>query len=76
VHPSNTLALVDALVRSDRDFELVIIPGASHACDTHPYYVRRVWDFFVRELLGRMPPSPEARRSAREAQAVGRVGST
>jgi dipeptidyl-peptidase-4 len=57
VHPSNTLALVDALVRADRDFEFVIIPGANHACDTHPYYVRRVWDFFVRELLGRKPPS-------------------
>ncbi len=56
VHPSNTIALVDALVRADRDFELVIIPGANHACDTHPYYTRRVWDFFVRELLGAAPP--------------------
>ena len=56
VHPSNTLALVDALIRADRDFEFVFIPGANHACDTHPYYVRRVWDFFVRELLGAAPP--------------------
>jgi dipeptidyl-peptidase 4 len=64
VHPANTLALVDALVRADRDFELVIIPGASHQCDGHPYYVRRVWDFFVRHLLGRTPPSRDARRRA------------
>ena len=56
VHPSNTLTLVDALIRADRDFEFVLIPGANHACHTHPYYVRRVWDFFVRELLGRTPP--------------------
>ncbi len=56
-HPSNTIALVDALVRADRDFELVIIPSANHHCDAHPHYVRRVWDFFVRELLGLRPPS-------------------
>jgi dipeptidyl-peptidase 4 len=56
VHPSNTLALVDALIRADRDFEFVFIPGANHACDIHPHYVRRVWDFFVRELLGTAPP--------------------
>ncbi len=26
VHPANTLALADALLRADRDFELVILP--------------------------------------------------
>jgi Prolyl oligopeptidase family len=51
-HPSNTMALVDALVRADRDFELVIIPGANHHCDTHPYYVRRVWDFLSASRSG------------------------
>ncbi len=64
VHPANTLALVDALIRADRDFELVVIPGVNHACDTHPYYARRMWDFCVRHLLGREPPSADARRRA------------
>jgi dipeptidyl-peptidase-4 len=57
VHPSNTIALVDALIRADRDSELVIIPGLHHQCEVHPYYVRRVWDFFVRQLLGQTPAS-------------------
>ena len=52
VHPANTLALVDALVKADKDFELVILPGQNHNCATHPYYQRRVWAFFVRHLLG------------------------
>lgn len=55
-HPSNTLALVDALIRADGDVEFVLIPGGNHACDSHPYDVWRAWDFFVRELLGATPP--------------------
>jgi dipeptidyl aminopeptidase/acylaminoacyl peptidase len=57
VHPANTLALADALVQADKDFELVILPGQNHNCATHPYYLRRTWEFFVRHLLG-SPPSP------------------
>jgi dipeptidyl aminopeptidase/acylaminoacyl peptidase len=57
VHPANTLALADALIEAGKDFELVILPGQNHNCATHPYYLRRTWEFFVRHLLG-APPSP------------------
>jgi dipeptidyl aminopeptidase/acylaminoacyl peptidase len=56
VHPANTLALADALIQADKDFELVILPGQNHNCATHPYYLRRTWEFFVRHLL-ESPPS-------------------
>ena len=56
VHPSNTLALYDAFVQANRDVELVMLAGWGHPCWTHPYYVRRMWDFFVRHLLDCEPP--------------------
>ena len=56
VHPSNTLALYDAFVQADSDVDLVILAGWGHPCWTHPYYVRRMWDHFVRHLLGAEPP--------------------
>jgi dipeptidyl-peptidase-4 len=30
VHPQNTIMLVDALIEADKDFEIVILPGAGH----------------------------------------------
>ncbi len=57
VHPASTLALVDALIRANRDFDLLIIPNRPHRLDDDPYFVRRRWDFFVRHLLGAEPPT-------------------
>ncbi|MGH7911136.1 MAG: alpha/beta hydrolase family protein, partial [Candidatus Dormibacteraceae bacterium] len=51
VHPSNTLALVDALLRAGRDVELVLLPGQNHDCATHPEYRRRSWEFLARHLM-------------------------
>jgi len=56
VHPSNTLALFDAFVKADIDVDLVLLSGWGHPCWTHPHYVRRMWDFFVRHLAGETPP--------------------
>lgn len=56
VHPASTLVLVDALIKENKDFDLLIIPNMTHACDGDPYFVRRRWDYFVRHLLGARPP--------------------
>jgi len=57
VPPSNTLLVVDALVKADKDFELVVYPNAHHSCGVDaPYMMRRRWDYFVRWLLGAQPP--------------------
>lgn len=58
VHMSQTLSLADALIRANRDFELLIVPNEGHTIlMTHGYTQRRIWDFFVRHLLGCTPPA-------------------
>lgn len=54
VHPANTLRVVDALIKAEKDFDMLIIPDAQHALP--PYAVKRTWDYFVRNLLGETPP--------------------
>ena len=55
VHPSNTLRVVDALIKANKDFDMLIFPDAQHGLPT--YAVRKNWDYFVRYLLGETPPS-------------------
>ncbi|MDN3923195.1 S9 family peptidase [Roseateles violae] len=57
-HPSMTLRLVDALIRADRNFDLLLVPNAGHILGSVPYVMRRTQDFFVRHLLGCEPPRP------------------
>jgi dipeptidyl aminopeptidase/acylaminoacyl peptidase len=57
VHPASTLVLVDALIKENKDFDLLILPNMPHACDGAPYFVRKRWDYFVRHLLGAEPPA-------------------
>ena len=57
VHPASTLVLVDALIKENKDFDLLIMPNQPHACDIEPYFVRKRWDYFVRHLLGAEPPA-------------------
>jgi dipeptidyl aminopeptidase/acylaminoacyl peptidase len=56
VHPASTLVLVDALIKANKDFDLLILPNLPHACGNDPYFVRKRWDYFVRHLLGAEPP--------------------
>lgn len=58
VSPDLTLRLADALIAADKDFDLVIVPGADHMYFGYEHYVnRRKWDFLVRHLLGVEPPA-------------------
>jgi dipeptidyl aminopeptidase/acylaminoacyl peptidase len=57
VHPDHTLRLADRLIAADKDFDLLIVPGAEHTfIDCLAYVRKRGWDFLVRELLGTRPP--------------------
>lgn len=58
VDPASTLQVVNALVRADKDFDLLLIPGAGHGAGGRPYGERRRKDFFLRHLWGDQPPSP------------------
>ena len=57
VHVASTLVVVDALIKANKDFDLLIMPNQPHASTNHPYFVRRRWDYFVRHLLGVAPPA-------------------
>lgn len=52
VHPANTMRLVDALIKANKRFDMLLIPGARHAFGpAQPYFTQRMWDFFAEHLL-------------------------
>jgi dipeptidyl aminopeptidase/acylaminoacyl peptidase len=58
VDPASTLQVVDALIKADKDFEQLIVPGVGHGAASHPYAQRRQADFFIRRLWKREPRTP------------------
>ena len=59
-YPAVTARMVNALVKANKEFELVYLPNRSHAYVDEPYFTRRTWDFFVRSLLDEEPPKDYA----------------
>jgi dipeptidyl-peptidase-4 len=54
---NNTLLVVDALIKANKDFDLLIIPNVAHGyAEASQYMTRRRWDYFVRYLAGNIPP--------------------
>jgi len=57
VPPYNTLLVVDALIKANKDFDLLLLPNQHHGYGAESLYMmRRRWDYFVRYLLGAEPP--------------------
>jgi len=56
VPPESTLRFADALIRADKDFDLLVIPDAGHGIGG-AYGERKMRDFFVRHLLGKDVPN-------------------
>jgi dipeptidyl-peptidase-4 len=57
VPPYNTLLVVEALIKANKDFDLLMLPNQRHGYgDASDYMTRRRWDYFVRYLLGAEPP--------------------
>ena len=57
VPPYSTLLVVDALIKANKDFDLLLIPNQHHGyASGTPYATRRRWDYFVRYLGGDTPP--------------------
>ena len=57
VSPYLTLQLVDALIKANREFDLLIVPNAGHGTVMRRGYpLRRAWDFMIRNLMGATPP--------------------
>ena len=57
VPPNNTLLVVDALIKANKDFDLLLLPNQAHGYGPDANYMtRRRWDYFVRYLMGVEPP--------------------
>lgn len=56
VDPASTMQVVDALIKANKDFELVVVPGAHHTMG-EVYGDHKRYDFFVKHLMGKNPPA-------------------
>jgi dipeptidyl aminopeptidase/acylaminoacyl peptidase len=53
VHPGNTLRIVDALIKANKRFDMVIVPGQAHTYGSATNYLDRLmWYHFAKYLLG------------------------
>ncbi|MHB8095026.1 MAG: DPP IV N-terminal domain-containing protein [Candidatus Aminicenantales bacterium] len=55
VDPASTMQVVNALIKANKNFDLLVVPGANHGSGGI-YGMRKMNDFFVRNLLGVEPP--------------------
>ena len=71
VHPALTLQVANALIAANKDFDLLLLPNRNHRTSLRdPYVLRKIWDYFVRHLLGAEPPSGYRIREPDEAPAA------
>ena len=55
VDPASTLQVANALIKANKKFDLLAVPGGGHGAGG-AYYQRLLQDFFVHHLLGAEPP--------------------
>ena len=60
VDPSSTMQVVKQLIKHNKDFDLLVVPGANHGAARGDQYSaygdHKRYDFFVKHLLGVNPP--------------------
>jgi len=53
VHPGNTLRMVNALIRANKRFDMLMLPGQRHGFgDMTEYFFWRMGDYFTQHLIG------------------------
>ena len=57
VNPSATFKLAEALIKADKDFDLLILPSQRHGYNGQHrnYFIKKRWNYFVEHLLGVTP---------------------
>jgi len=70
VHPVETMRLADALMKANKDFDMLFVPNMFHgeSGEHARYLVRRRWDYFVQHLLGVTPPANFEVKEDRDAE--------
>ncbi len=60
VHPGCTLRVVDALIRNNKRFDMLLLPGQRHGFgDMNEYFFWRMADYFSEHLLGERETSTD-----------------
>ena len=74
VHPVETMRFVDALMKANKNFDMLLVPNMFHgeSGEHATYLVRRRWDYFVQNLLAVMPPANFELTEDRDPLAGGR----
>jgi len=67
VDPSSTMQVVNQLIKHNKDFDLLVVPGMDHGSGG-AYGDHKRYDYFVRHLLGINPPSWTAVEDALKPQ--------
>jgi dipeptidyl aminopeptidase/acylaminoacyl peptidase len=53
VHPAGTIRLVEALIKANKRFDLMMLPGKAHGfADMQPYFTQLMMEYFAEHLLG------------------------
>lgn len=57
VNPSATFKLAEALVKADKEFDMLIFPSQRHGYTgkVNDYFTKKLWNYFVEHLMGTKP---------------------
>ncbi|MEY9444107.1 dipeptidyl aminopeptidase/acylaminoacyl peptidase [Bradyrhizobium japonicum] len=56
VDPSSTFQMADRLIKAGKYFDMLVVPSADHGAPGN-YSELKLLDFFVRNILGQIPPN-------------------
>jgi dipeptidyl aminopeptidase/acylaminoacyl peptidase len=73
VHPANTLRMADALIKANKRFELVVLPGQRHGYgNMTEYFFWKQVDYFSQHLLGDFSQPVDITEMNREIEQSGK----
>ncbi|WP_317169243.1 S9 family peptidase [Mucilaginibacter humi] len=73
VNPANTVRVINALIKANKRFEYVLLPGQRHAYgDMSEYFFWRKADYFVQHLLGDYSQPVDIMEMTREVEMNGK----
>jgi dienelactone hydrolase len=57
VPPSNTMLVVEELIKANKDFDMILFPNQRHGYgNMTDYMTRKRWDYFIMHLRNEIPP--------------------
>ncbi len=58
VHHAGTIRLTQALIKANKRFDMLMLPGQAHGFgDMTPYFTQRMYEYFVQHLMGAPVPT-------------------